>query len=127
MSYLKKYWMYIKNILIFWAIVAILMFVGLNANYHNIEKVGELPSSISVEKAEATSKAVRIYGYVSNNDDIDVNGMYIKVFAYDENDKLVHTENLEIKGVEKDGKKLFRAKFLAYDVKKYSINIVNEI
>ncbi len=124
MKEMKKYFKYILLVVGGYILTSVLIFIGFNANYSNIDLVGTLPEQISIEKAEATKSEGRIYGYVSNNEDNNVNGRYIKAIMYDSRNEVIETEYLKIDGVENNTKKMFKVKFVANDVKSYEISIV---
>ena len=121
---LKRILKYILMIIGMYLFTGVLIFIGFNASYSKIESIGEISGDISIEKAEATKKDVRIYGYVSNSEAYEVNGKFIKITVYDINSSILTTEYLKIHDVEKNSKKLFKARFNVDNAKTYSISIV---
>ena len=105
-------------------LTGILIFIGFNVNYKPIELKSELPSVISIEKAEATKVQARVYGRIKNTDKNDLNGKYIKVSAFNANNEKIATEFLKIENLRKDENKLFRATFNAEKVSGYTIDLV---
>ncbi len=101
-----------------------LIFVGFNANYKAIELKSELPSVIKIEKAEATKVQGRVYGKISNTEENDLNGKYIKVVVFNDKNENIATEYLKIENLEKHEEKLFRATFNVEKAKSYTIDIV---
>ena len=101
-----------------------LIFVGFNASYKAIELKSELPSVIKIEKAEATNVQGRVYGKISNTEENDLNGKYIKVVVFNDKNENIATEYLKIENLEKHEEKLFRATFNAEKAKSYTIDIV---
>ena len=85
-----------------------LIFVGLNSNYKPIRLSQELPQQITIEKAEANKDQGRVYGYVQNSNESNLNGKYLKI------------ENLDV-----NEKKLFRSNFNAKNARSYDINIID--
>lgn len=126
MSKLKQFGKYILMIIGIYLLTSVLVFIGFNANYSKITLKGEVPEQISIEKAEATKSQGRVYGYISNSVDNNVNGKYIKVSIYDVDDELLTTEYLKIDDVNYGDKKLFKATFNVDNANSYSISIVNE-
>ena len=124
MKELKKYAKYIIWIIAGYFLTNFLIFVGFNASYKSIELRGNLPQQISIEKAEANKVQGRIYGYVQNTSENDLNGKYIKITAYNSVGENIKTEYLKIDNLESDNKKLFRSAFTADDVKSYEIDVV---
>lgn len=104
----------------------VIIFVGLNIGYDPIQNNGDVPSQITILKAEATGVNGRIYGKVSNSETYDVNGSYIKVNIYDEDLELSGTKYIEIVDVEYDNHKLFELHFQANQIEYYDIDIVEE-
>lgn len=100
-----------------------LIFVGLNVNYKTIELKSEIPNQISIEKAEATKVQARVYGYVQNSVENNLNGKFIRVSVF--NNENVETKYLKIENLEKDERKLFKALFNVKEVKSYSVDIVD--
>ena len=102
-----------------------LIFIGFNVNYKTIELKSEFPNQISIEKAEATKVQARVYGYVQNSSEIDLNSKFIKVSVFNSNNENVETKYLKIENLEKNERRLFKAFFNAKEVKSYSVDIVN--
>ena len=102
-----------------------LIFIGFNVNYKPIELKSEFPNQISIEKAEATKVQARVYGYVQNSSEIDLNSKFIKVSVFNSNNENVETKYLKIENLEKNERRLFKAFFNAKEVKSYSVDIVN--
>jgi len=100
-----------------------LIFVGLNVNYKPIELKSEIPNQISIEKAEATKVQARVYGYVQNSVENNLNGKFIRVSVF--NNENVETKYLKVENLEKDERKLFKALFNVKEVKSYSVDIVD--
>ena len=106
-------------------LTSFLIFVGFNVNYKPIELKSELPSVITIEKAEATKVQARVYGRIRNTEESDFNGKYIKVSLFNANNENISTEYLKIENLEKDENKLFRATFNAEKAKSYSVDLVD--
>ena len=80
-------------------LTSFLIFVGFNANYKAIELKSELPSAITIEKAEATKVQGRVYGRIRNAGENDLNGRYIKVSIFNSNNENIATEYLKIENL----------------------------
>lgn len=102
-----------------------LIFVGFNVNYKAIELKSELPSVIKIEKAEAKKMQGRVYGRITNTEENDLNGKYIKVAVFNAKNENIATEYLKIENLQKDEEKLFRATFNAEKATSYTIDIVD--
>ena len=102
-----------------------LIFIGLNVNFKPIELKYELPNQISIEKAEAIKVQARVYGYVQNSEESNLNNKFIKVSIFDSKGENVDTKYLKIENLNKNEKKLFKVWFNKKDVKSYAVDIVN--
>lgn len=105
-------------------LTSFLIFVGFNVNYKPIELKSELPSVITIEKAEATKVQARVYGRIKNTEENDFNGKYIKVSAVNSNNETIATKFLKIENLKEDENKLFKATFNAKNVRGYTIDLV---
>lgn len=123
MSDLKKDLKIVLLVIAGFLLTGFLIFVGFNVNYKPIELKSELPNQISIEKAEATKVQARVYGYVDNSGDNNLNGKFIKVSVF--NNEQVETKFLKIENLEKNERKLFKALFNVKKVNSYSIDIVD--
>lgn len=102
-----------------------LIFVGLNSNYKPIRLSQELPQQITIEKAEANKDQGRVYGYVQNSSESNLNGKYLKISVYNSKDEIIATEYLKIENLQSNEKKLFRSNFNAKNAKSFDINIID--
>ena len=125
MDTMKKIAKYALLVLVTYVVTGILVFIGINANYSKIELKGDLPSEISIEKAEAKKNNGRIYGYVKNRKENNINGKSIEVVIYDDNNQVISTETLKINDVKYNEKKLFRIRFYADNAKYYFVNLID--
>ena len=125
MSTLKRFAKYILLVIAIYLLTMFLTFVGFNVNYSEITLIGDLPDQITIAKAEATKSEGRIYGYVSNSRDNNVNGKYIQILVYNSDNELLTTEYLRIEGVSYGEEKLFRSTFTVDNAYSYSIDIVD--
>ncbi|MBP3830976.1 MAG: hypothetical protein ILA02_01145 [Clostridia bacterium] len=102
-----------------------LIFVGLNSNYKPIRLSQELPQQITIEKAEANKDQGRVYGYVQNNNESNLNGKYLKISVYNSKEEIIATEYLKIENLQSNDKKLFRSNFNAKNAISFDINIID--
>lgn len=122
MKTFAKYALMVIGIYIFTSIV---VFIGFNLNYKDIECNNQFAEQISIEKAEATSTTGRIYGYVTNFKENNVNGKYIKVEIYDKDNEKAEVQYLKIQDVKYGKKKMFKVFFKTDNAKYCNINIVD--
>lgn len=125
MDRMKTFAKYVLMALGLYIFTGILVFIGFNLNYKNIDCNNNLPEQISIEKAEATSTEGRIYGYVTNLKENNVNGKYIKVEVYNIDNEKDEIQYLKIDDVKYGEKKMFKAYFKTDDAKYCSISIVD--
>lgn len=126
MDRLKTFGKYILWIVGFWLFSNILIFVGLNANYDNIDLEGQLPNQIEVSKAEATLVNGRIRGQIQNKPENNLNGKFIKINLYSERDNILGTKYIQIANLGQDSKEDFSTYFKVKDVASYSVEITNK-
>lgn len=123
MGTLKTFLKYILWIIAFYLFTSFLIFVGFNASYKNIESKQDLPKQITIDKAEATKNQGRVYGYVQNNEQNNLNGKYIKISIFNSADENITTQYLKIENLGANEKKMFRATYTAEKSKYYEIEI----
>ena len=126
MKNLKKYAKYVIWLIAFTFFTNFLIFIGFNGNYKSIALKKNVSEQIIIDKAESAKSRVRIYGKVKNTETSNLNGKYLEVKAYNDNDKLVTTEYLKIENLKLNEEKDFQIKFSAKDIKKYEINIIKK-
>lgn len=126
MDRLKTFAKYAIWVILFWILSDVLIHFGINSTYKDIEKKGEISSQITVNNAEATTINGRINGTVTNNDQNDLSGKYIKVNLYSKNGNLLGTNYLQIGNLGVVETKNFETYFKIQNVKSYDISIVDE-
>lgn len=126
MDRLKTFAKYAIWLILFWILSDILIYFGINSTYKDIERKGEISTQITVDNAEATTVNGRINGTITNNDQNDLSGKYIKVNLYAESGNLLGTNYLQIGNLGVVEKKGFETYFKIQYVKSYDISIVDE-
>ena len=126
MSTVKQFAKYVIWIILFWILSDILIYYGLNSTYKDIENKGDNISQVTVSAAEATKVNGRIIGKISNTEETDLSGKYLKINLYAESGNLLATEYVEIGKLRANEVKSFESYFKMQDVKSYDINIVDE-
>ena len=126
MSTLKQFAKYIIWIILFWILSDILIYYGLNSTYKDIENKGDNISQVTLSAAEATKVNGRIIGKITNTEESDLSGKYLKINLYAESGNLLATEYVEIGNLRANEVKSFESYFKMQDVKSYDINIVDE-
>ena len=125
MDKLKTFAKYALMAVGIYVLTNIFVFIGFNLNYKDIESNNNFPEQISIEKAEATSTTGRIYGYVTNLKENNVNGKYIKVEIYNSENEKDEVQYLKIDDVKYGEKKMFKVFFKTDNAKYCNIDIVD--
>ena len=125
MDRLKTFGKYILIVLVIFAFSQFLIFIGLNVNYKDIILNSDLPDQIQILKAETKSDQGRIYGEISNSEDNNLNGKYIKTEILDENFEKLDIQYLRIDGAEFNKQTMFKFFFRVEGAKYYNIYIVD--
>lgn len=126
MDRLKTFAKYAIWLILFWILSDILIYYGINTTYKDIAVKGEMSSQISVDDAEATTVNGRIKGTVTNGEEDNLSGKYLKVDLYAASGNLLGTNYLEIGNMDSNETRNFETYFKIQDVKSYNINIVDE-
>lgn len=126
MNRLKTFAKYAIWLILFWILSDILIYYGINTTYKDIARKNEISNQIVVNNAEATKVNGRINGTVTNSEDNDLSGKFLKVDLYAESGNLLGTNFLEIGNMGTDETKNFETYFKIQDVKAYDITIVDE-
>ena len=82
MSTLKTFAKYAIWLILFWVLSDILIYYGINSTYKAISNKGENPKQVTINSAEATKVNGRIIGKVSNDEENDLSGKFLKIDLY---------------------------------------------
>lgn len=126
MSTLKTFAKYAIWLILFWVLSDILIYYGINSTYKAISNKGENPKQVTINSAEATKVNGRIIGKISNDDENDLSGKFLKIDLYAENGNLLATEYEEIGNLRTNEVKDFETYFKMQDVKSYGITVVEQ-
>lgn len=126
MNRVKTFAKYALWIILFWIFSDILIYYGINSTYKKINSKNELPSSITVTRAEATKVNGRINGTIFNSENADLSGKYIKIDLYSSLGNLLGTDYLEIGTLRPNETKSFETYFKIQDVATYDISISDQ-
>lgn len=126
MDRMKTFAKYAIWVILFWILSDILIYYGINSTYKAIERKEETSNQIIINNAEATAVNGRINGTVTNNEENDISGKYIKVNLYAKSGNLLGTNYLQIGNLGTTETKGFETYFKIQDVKSYDISIVDE-
>ena len=103
-----------------------MIYYGINSTYKAISNKGENPKQVTINSAEATKVNGRIIGKISNDDENDLSGKFLKIDLYAENGNLLATEYEEIGNLRTNEVKDFETYFKMQDVKSYEITVVDQ-
>lgn len=123
MDRMKTFAKYAIWIVLFWIFSDILINVGINSTYKNIEVKGQLPIGVQVEQVQATTVNGRLKIKVNSS----LSQKYIKVNLYSKNDNILGTQYIEIGKVEENQYKEIESYFKISEVKSCSVEIVDEM
>lgn len=126
MSTLKTFAKYAIWLILFWVLSDILIYYGINSTYKAISNKGENLKQVTINSAEATKVNGRIIGKVSNDEENDLSGKFLKIDLYAENGNLLATEYEEIGNLRANEVKSFETYFKMQDVKSYGITVVEQ-
>ena len=126
MEILKTFLKYIIWIVSLAAFSALLIYIGLNSTYKNIEAIQKPISQINVEIAQATTVNGKIYGKVTNTEENYINDKYIRVEIFNKRMESMGTKYLKIEDLDVGRTKLFAVNFTAQNIKYYTIDIVED-
>ena len=121
MSTMKRFAKYLLWIVLFWILSDILIYVGINSTYKNMEKRGMLPEGISVIQMQSTKVNGRMKIEITSE---DLSGKYLKIDLYSASGNVLGTQYLEIGNVKTS--KTLETYFQISDIKSYEITVVDE-
>ena len=127
MDKVTKFFKYIIGIVLLMIFTNLCTYLGFNATYKNIENKNDLPRGIDVKLSQATKVCGRIYGEVTNDENNNLDGKYIKTNIYTDLGTLVGTKYIKIKDINRNETKKFAVNFQAENVKVYDISIVDNL
>lgn len=126
MGRLKTFLKYIIWIVSLAVFSALLIYIGLNSTYKNIEAVEKPISQINVEIAQATTVNGKIYGKVTNTEENYINDKYIRAEIFNKRMESMGTKYLKIEDLDVGRTKMFAVNFTAENIKYYTIDIVED-
>lgn len=126
MDTLKRFGKYLLWIILFWIFTDVLIYFGMNSTYKKMHIKNTTPSSIAIERAEATTVNGRINGTIQNSENDDLSGKYLKINLYSSIGNVLGTKYIEIGKMGANERKEFETYFKIQEVKAYDITIVDE-
>lgn len=126
MNRLKTFGIYVLILVIFFIFSNILITIGLNSSYTNINSKGDIPKQVTIEKAQATSMNGRIFGTITNSTDDDISGKYLEIKFYSERDVFLGKSYIQINNLKGTNTQDIELYFKLQEVNYYTVNIVEE-
>lgn len=123
MSTMKKFAKYVIWLILFWILSDILIKVGIDSTYKNIQQRGEIPSGIEIVQMQATSVNGRTKIKVN---DVALSKKFIKIDLYSSTGVNLGTQYLEIGELRENESKEIETYFKISEVKSYEIAVVDE-
>ena len=125
MDRLKTFRKYVIWLIAFFIFSTFISYIGLNARYKNIESTGEVPGGVKINLSQATSVNGRIFGEVTSTEGNDLNGKYLKVDIFSENDNFAGTKYLKLDNLNLDEPRKFAVYFSADNIKYFTIDVLD--
>ena len=122
MNRMKKFATYAIWLILFWILSDILIYLGINSTYKDIEPRGEIPNGIEVVQMQTTKVNGRVKLKVN---EFALSGKAIKIDLYSSNDVNLGTQYIEIGTVKED--KEIETYFKISEVESYEIAVVEEM
>ena len=124
MSRMKTFAKYAIWLILFWILSDILIYLGINSTYKDIDRKGEIPTGIEVVEMQATTVNGRTK---INVNDTNLSGKFLKIDLYSSTGVNLGTQYLEIGKVRENEIKEIETYFKISEVKSYEITVVEEM
>lgn len=123
MDRVKTFAKYALWIILFWIFSDILIYVGINTMYKDMERIGSIPAGIQIQEVQSTKVNGRIKLTAEGE---DLSGKFIKVDLYSSIGNLLGTQYLEIGDLGENEIKNIETYFKISETKSYEISVVDE-
>lgn len=124
MDRLKTFAKYALWIILFWILSDILIYLGINSTYKDIEQKGETPAGIEVVQMQATTVNGRTKLKI---DDASLSGKFVKVDLYSSTGVNLGTQYLEIGEIKENESKEIDTYFKISEVRSYEVTVAEEM
>lgn len=124
MDTLKLLGKYVLLLVGFIMLSEILINVGLNSTYEQIERKDNI-EQVNIYQAEATSVNGRIRGIITNSKPEELNGKYVRIDFYSKRDAYLGKKYIEINNLEQNETMGFEALFELQEVGSYEVVITD--
>ncbi len=126
MGRLKTFRKYIIWFILFYLFSSLMIYIGLNATYKNIDAKEDISCQIKIDLAQATKVNGRIFGEVTSSDENNLEGKYIKVQIYTKKGNLAGVKFMKIENTTVNEPKKFVTYFTAENIASYTVDIVDD-
>lgn len=123
MSTMKRFAKYVIWLILFWILSDVLIKIGIDSTYKNIQQRGEIPSGIEIVQMQATSVNGRAKIKVN---EVALSKKFVKIDLYSYTGVNLGTQYLEIGEVKENESKEIETYFKISEVKSYEIELVDE-
>lgn len=123
MDRIKTFAKYAIWIILFWIFSDILINVGINTTYKDVQAKEVIPQGIEVQQMQATKVNGRMRIAVR---DQSLSGKYLKISLYSDIGNELGVEYLEIGDLKENEIKSIEKYFKIVDVKSYEVSVVDE-
>lgn len=124
MERVKTFAKYAIWLILFWILSDILIYLGINSIYKDIEQRGEIPSGVEVIQMQATTVNGRTK--IKMND-TSLSGKFLKIDLYSSTGVNLATQYIEIGNIKENENKEIETYFKISEVKSYEITVVEEM
>ena len=123
MDTVKRFAKYAILLILFWIFSDILINIGINSMYKDMDQKGGTPEGIQVVEVQSTSVNGRIKLTAEGE---NLSGKFIKIDLYSDIDNLLGTQYLEIGDLGENEIKNIETYFKISETKSYEISVVDE-
>ena len=124
MDTMKRFAKYLIWLILFWILSDILIYLGINSTYKDINAKGEIPTGIEVIEMQATAVNGRTKIKVN---DTNLSGKFLKIELYSSTGVNLGTQYIEIGKVKENEGKEIETYFKISEVKSYAISVTEEM
>lgn len=125
MARMKTFFIYALIIVGFYLLSNLLIEVGLNSRYKDIQRTDNL-TQVGIYQAEATKVNGRIRGTITNSEPEELNGKYVKIEFFSKRNVSLGNKYIEVISLKEKETAPFEIFFKLKDVATYNVSIVNE-
>ena len=122
MDRMKTFAKYAIWLILFWILSDILIYLGINSTYKDIEKRGEAPAGIEIVQMQATTVNGRAKVKVTDN---QLKSKYLKIDLYSSTGVNLGTQYISLNNLDENNE--IETYFKISEVKSFEITVVDEM